>query len=80
MRLGDTLITKSIYDPKGDTHLFNILSTEAEGHKLFIFDDLNAHIPKWEEVEQWNQAGGNVERLLLEDNHIVVLTPYNTPT
>jgi len=52
LRLGDTLITKSIYDPKGDTHLFNILSTEAEGHKLFIFDDLNAHIPKWEEVEQ----------------------------
>ena len=77
---GDTLRIKSMYNPKGDVDVFNILSTEAEGQNLFIFGDLNAHSPHWEDVEQSNRAGKNVERLLLENNHIVVLTPYNLPT
>ena len=77
---GDTLIIKSMYNPKGDTDIYNILSTEAEGHNSFIFGDLNAHSTHWEDIEQSNRAGKNVERLLLENNHIAVLTPYNLPT
>ena len=69
-----------MYNPKGDTDIHNILSTEAEGHNSFIFGDLNAHSPLWEDIEQSNRAGKNVERLLLENNHIAVLTPYNLPT